>query len=466
MKKHILYLSPLKQPLGWLIVLIVVRIFFNTMLPLMDKTEARYSEIARLMQETGDWVVPQIDYGTVFWAKPPLSTWLSAASVGVFGINEFAVRLPYLLVCVLIAVFIGRYRSREGMSPYLPGLLLFSLPEFFLHAGVVSTDTLLLFCVTGVMLSFWEGIQENASHYWRLALFAFMGLGLLAKGPIVGILTVPPILLWCALSDFQWKDLLRFPLVLGPIITLGIAVPWYVLAERQSPGFIDYFIVGEHFRRYLDAGWQGDKYGFPKQQPLGIAWAFLVGAVLFWVPTFVRLLRSEWNKIRRHPWAFYLVLWLLWTPLFFTSSKSLIHPYVLPSTVPFALLIMHYWESLWAKKTSLVIAVIFPLLLVGVYASGIVDPLLRNSTDKYLIEKATREITLYAYPKKKYSSQWYSRGKVKELDDASLLHAIQNEPPFYVLMGVGDWEQLPLPLKQQLKPVEENNKRGIYVLSP
>ena len=52
------------------------------------------------------------------------------------------------------------------------------------------------------------------------------------------------------------------------------------------------------------------------------------------------------------------------------------------------------------------------------------------------------------------------------MDDASLLHAIQNEPPFYVLMGVGDWEQLPLPLKQQLKPVEENNKRGIYVLSP
>ena len=41
--------------------LIFIRAFFNGALPLMDKTEARYGEIARLMAETGEWVVLQID---------------------------------------------------------------------------------------------------------------------------------------------------------------------------------------------------------------------------------------------------------------------------------------------------------------------------------------------------------------------------------------------------------------------
>jgi hypothetical protein len=49
-------------------------------IPLLDKTEARYAEIARIMWDTNQWIMPQIDYGIPFWAKPPLSTWLSAGS--------------------------------------------------------------------------------------------------------------------------------------------------------------------------------------------------------------------------------------------------------------------------------------------------------------------------------------------------------------------------------------------------
>ena len=69
--------------LFWL--LIAIRMFFNGVLPLMDKTEARYGEIARIMSETGNWTTPQIDYGIPFWGKPPLSTWASALSISAFG---------------------------------------------------------------------------------------------------------------------------------------------------------------------------------------------------------------------------------------------------------------------------------------------------------------------------------------------------------------------------------------------
>ena len=46
--------------LFWL--LIAIRMFFSGVLPLMDKTEARYAEISRIMAETNDWIVLQIDY--------------------------------------------------------------------------------------------------------------------------------------------------------------------------------------------------------------------------------------------------------------------------------------------------------------------------------------------------------------------------------------------------------------------
>ena len=86
---------------------VLIRLFFNGVIPLMDKTEARYAEIARLMAETGEWIVLQIDYGIPFWAKPPLSTWASALSIQLFGAAEFFVRLPYALVCIAMALFFG-----------------------------------------------------------------------------------------------------------------------------------------------------------------------------------------------------------------------------------------------------------------------------------------------------------------------------------------------------------------------
>ena len=103
----------------FLALLFILRAFFNAVLPLMDKTEARYAEIARIMAETGEWIVPQIDYGIPFWAKPPLSTWVSAMSISLFGTAEFFVRLPYLLACLAMVFLIGKYRPSNKLSFYL-----------------------------------------------------------------------------------------------------------------------------------------------------------------------------------------------------------------------------------------------------------------------------------------------------------------------------------------------------------
>ena len=107
--------------------LVILRGFLNAVIPLMDKTEARYAEIARIMAETQNWIVLQIDYGIPFWAKPPLSSWASALSISLFDASAFFVRLPYLIVCSFIGWWIGQFNNNKGLH-YLPGIILLTLP--------------------------------------------------------------------------------------------------------------------------------------------------------------------------------------------------------------------------------------------------------------------------------------------------------------------------------------------------
>lgn len=417
--------------------LVLLRMLLNSFIPLMDKTEARYAEIARIMAETNNYITPQIDYGVPFWAKPPLSTWMSAISIEVFGANEFAARLPYLLLSILVVFLIGKYATKEKLPFYLPGFIALTIPQFLIHAGVVSTDTALMFCTTLVMLSFWEGMQENANKIWKYLIFIGFGFGLLAKGPIIFILTLPPIFFWSLYTKSFFKVFKQFNLLIGLPITAIIALPWYYIAEQKTPGFIDYFIVGEHFKRFFDSSWSGDKYGFPKQQPLGIIWLFLLAFALPWIQVVIGKLWKHKSNVKTNPWVVFLLFWLLWTPLFFTVSKSLIHPYIMPVIVPIALLVTYFWNELKQKKLVIGIALIIPILsfialIIGA-STNKVEYL--SKTDKYLIEKNyDNQIPLYYYNTKSYSSQFYSKGKSKSISKNELDKLINNSDSFFIII--------------------------------
>jgi 4-amino-4-deoxy-L-arabinose transferase-like glycosyltransferase len=447
-------------------ILVAIRMYFNGVLPLMDKTEARYGEIARLMSETGNWITPQIDYGLPFWAKPPLSTWASALSISLFGSSEFFVRFPYLIVMVLLAIFIGKYRKEMIQSVYFPGIILLTIPEFYLHAGVVSTDTFLCFSIALTMFGFWEAMQKKANTYWKYLFFTGIGIGLLAKGPIIGILTLPPILLWALITNSIKKMWFQFPWIGGISLLLAISLPWYLLAELRTAGFIDYFIVGEHFERYFNSEWKGDKYGFPKQQPLGMAWIFLIVFLLPWTLAFIQLLVRKWNSIRQESWLLFLIFWALWTPLFFTSSKSLIHPYILPSCIPVALFISYYWSSIKNKKIYIGTAIGLPMALFFVHLSGMAKPLYSHTTDKYLIHSLDQTSTIFVLDQKSYSSQFYTQGKVKVIEIDQLKSAVNSQKTFYILLSNKQFEQLDDTIVSKLYQLDSNKKRGVYQFKP
>lgn len=448
------------------VAMVLLRMILNAFIPLMDTTEARYAEIARLMVETGNWITPQVDYNVPFWAKPVLSVWLSALSIKIFGVNEFAVRFPSLLISILMVLIVSRFALKRDLPHFFGAFVLITVPEFFLHMGVVSTDVTLSFSVVLIMLSFWKTVNEPEKKGWSWLFFTGIGLGLLAKGPIVLILTAPPLLLWIILYKEYLTVFKSFPWLRGILLILLIALPWYYLAEKKSPGFLNYFIIGEHFKRFFDSTWKGDMYGFPKQQPLGIIWLFLVAGTLPWILTVIHKVLKNRAGLMKNRWVIFLLLWLLWTPLFFTVSESLIHTYVLPVMMPVALLVMYWWNETEKKKTLIYTSLILPLAALLIFCAGLTGKNLQqwSNTDKYLIlsQPDIQETGIYYFRKKSYSSQFYSRGKVITLSESELADKLDRKEPVSIIILNKHLKYLGKEQSDRLELVNSNYNRGVY----
>jgi 4-amino-4-deoxy-L-arabinose transferase-like glycosyltransferase len=454
------------------IALLIFRLLLTVTIPLLDKTEARYAEIARIMQETKQWIVLQIDYGVPFWAKPPLSTWLSAGSFELFGINEFAARFPSFLLSVILIIIAGKMVKKEGYSFYLPGFILLTMPEFLIHTGVVSTDTSLEFCITIMMISFWQTMKSETKTYWNYLFFVALGLGLLAKGPLITVLTFPPLFLWCCLDIKRFKTILsKFSIIPGIQITAIIAIPWYYFAEKETPGFLDYFIVGEHYKRFLEPGWKGDLYGSGHSQPKGMIWLYMIAFVFPWIQVVLYKLWKKRTSILKNSWISFLLLWAFWTPLFFTISSNILHTYVLPSTMPIMFLVVYFWDGFTRKKLLIRVALFFPLVIFicyfGWFVSGKWD--YKMNSDKYLLEnlKVTtenKEIPIYYWKSKNYSGQFYTNGKAQVVKTERQLDSVQtlNKKLFFVIPTK---EEIEISKKQldKMTLTQSNYKTSIFV---
>ena len=473
-ENYLLYIS--------VILLLLFRLLLTANIPLLDKTEARYAEISRIMYETKEWVVVQIDYGVPFWAKPPLSTWLSAASFVVFGVNEFAARFPSYLLSVLILIIAGKFAKKKGLSFYLPGFILLSTPEFLIHTGVVSTDSALSFSITLMMLSFWQMMNNPLKTVWNYLFFVGLGLGLLAKGPLIMVLSFPPLFVWCCLDINRFKELFRrLPIILGIVITIAIALPWYYLVEQKSPGFSEYFFVGEHYKRFMVPGWKGDLYGNPKSVMPGMVWVFMLAFSFPWFQIVLYKLWKNRTSIVKDSWVSFLVLWMFWLPVFFTMSKNILHTYTLPVTIPMMFLMVHYWEDFKSKKTLLRTGLFFPVAVFIAYVGLQFYPKTKYQTnsDKYMLENLdtkgkNKDIPLYYYVKvdnnsqlnkeKNYSGEFYSDGKAQIVKNFNELDSVFKIHP-RIILATPKKEEKNIPKKylDQMLLKESNYKTAIFM---
>jgi len=163
------------------------------------------------------------------------------------------------------------------------------------------------------------------------------------------VLVFIPIGLWTLLTGSikeTWKGL---PWILGCILAILISLPWYLSAEKHTPGFLHYFFVGEHWQRFTISGWKGDLYGTAHARPRGSIWLYLIVASLPWsliLPITIWMTKYNKNSVKNttedKQFKVYLLLAGLAPCIFFTMSGNTLWTYVLPGLPPLALLLALY----------------------------------------------------------------------------------------------------------------------------
>lgn len=407
----------------FLAIVLLARLMSLGIYPLMDTTEARYGEMARKMVETGNWLQPQFDYGVPFWGKPPLSFWGSAGTMLLCGINEFGARLaPYLAtlgigLCFMLWPFQGK-RKEQAVACII---VLFTSAMGFVSAGAVMTDAFLAFGTTLAMISFYRAMEDEApARVWGYLFFLGLAIGLLSKGPLTLVVCGVPIFVW-TLCQKKWLPLWkRIPWISGGLLMLVVTVPWYIAAEQATPGFLRYFIIGEHIERFLVKGWNGDLYGKGHSRAIGTIWLYAVEMFLPWVLLVPFLIRRRMESIRK-PENAYLWCWALSTPVFFTMARNILPAYILPAVPAFCILLV---RRLWHLKETenrdyrqFTFAALPVIAIICLFGTGKGFDYIQYRCQRDLLHHWDGVAPLY-YKENKvpYSAQFYSAGKAEKLE--------------------------------------------------
>lgn len=471
---HLFTMGPLL-----LAAILMVRLLTLGAYPLVDPSESRYAEMARKMVETHNWVTPQIDYGVPFWGKPPLAVWLNAFFVTLFGVNEFAVRFSGFLLSGACTYLVFRLAAQRGgfRQGFDAAIILAGMALYFAMSGSVAMDQALTLAVTLSLYCFW---QAMTTHRWIFGYGFFLGLalGLMSKGPIGLVLTAIPIFFWVLLRQ-QWLALWQnLPWIKGTLLMLAVSVPWYLIAEQRTPGFLEYFLVGEHWKRFTQPGWKGDLYGAGRAHARGIIWFYwLIGTlpwslVFLWHGGLATYRRKGLELIRSADgWLQFCLLWMLSPLLFFSISANTIWTYVLPG-LPGCALLLSEWrresckQGAWNEHYCSSIALVVPVTLLGALLLWQIKPFEIIRTQKYVVEHyyhlRTPTEKLFYLRETPYSAQFYTRGKTQSLSNVEDFQTlISGKGHDYYVCPTKNWSDLPDFIQDNLKIVSEHG--GFYL---
>ncbi|MEJ7746525.1 MAG: glycosyltransferase family 39 protein [Luteimonas sp.] len=331
----------------WIALLALVLAFgFLGTRGIWDPDEGRYTNVAVNMLDSGDWLNPRRNEDVGHWTKPPLTYWAIASSVGVFGKNAWAARLPaalsYLL-CIWLAWRIARRLApgAEDSAAIVYATMLFTLGA----SQFISTDFVLAACETLAVWGFVEARFAHRLHCWRWIALMWVGFALafLTKGP-PALLPLLVIIAFDRLMPARNRH--RLFVVSGVLLFALLALPWFIAVIHNTPGLFEYFIGDEVVNRVTtnEFGRHGEWYGWLKiyAPTLLFGTAPWTLDLLRWARTLPATIARWWRDraARGHDAsAVLLALWVLVPLLVFCLSRSRLPLYVLPLFVPLAVLV-------------------------------------------------------------------------------------------------------------------------------
>jgi len=325
---------------------------------LLDDVDSVYIESAREMMLRHDYVTPMAN-GIRFFDKPPIMYWMAAGGMHLFGVHDWAARLPlaFSVLLLSLAVYALGARLFGERGGLYSALAISTCIGTYLYTRFYIPDILLALWMTlgaHLLLAATDALRENHTARATLCCWAFaavMSLNVLTKG-IIGLVFPLGLVIVYLLLTRQLNLLPRLRLFSSTLVFLAIAAPWHILAALRNPaiampaglglparaGWAWFYLYNEHIARFRGLRIPHD-YG---QVPLWLFWILLGVWLMPWVAFLPAAVLRFWRQTSesscdtaRH--ATLLLAWALLVLGFFSFSSRQEY-YSLPALPALALM--------------------------------------------------------------------------------------------------------------------------------
>ena len=219
--------------------------------------EPRYAQVAREMLARHDWVTP-ILYGHTWLEKPVLLYWGEMLSYKLFGVSDWAARVPSATAATLLVfgTFLAVRRIRNAAR--LDAALMVASSVLILgFARAAATDMLLAapFCLSLFAWFCWyqSAFERDGSarfaRLWLILFYALNAVATLAKGPVAPALAAFILIVFCT-SQRNPRALVRTLDFVGLAVFFAVAAPWYALVQLRTPEFFRIFFLQHNLERF------------------------------------------------------------------------------------------------------------------------------------------------------------------------------------------------------------------------
>ncbi|MEQ1886117.1 MAG: glycosyltransferase family 39 protein [Bryobacteraceae bacterium] len=368
---------------------VAAAIFFGCIISppsLMDDVDAVQAQISRNMLDSGDWVTARLD-GVKYLEKSPLIYWSMAASYAIFGVHDWAARIPVALSAVWLAwltfrIGVWAFSLRAGLYA---GLSIATCIGLWLFTRIQIPDVTLTATMALAMWALLRALdaEETNSRLWAGVMAGAMGTGLLLKGLIAALFPVAGGLLYLLFAGEiakreTWRKL---HIASGLLIALVIAVPWHVLASLRNPpyfdwtmssgpgnwrGFFWFYFMNEHVLRFLNLRYPRDYNTVPRLY----FWLFHLLWLFPWSVYFPAVVKLSFKPVDRAGRTRLMCLCFTGFLLVFFTFSSTQEYYTMPCYPSLALLLgsalSEESTATWRKRAQQLLGVITTLALLAI----------------------------------------------------------------------------------------------------
>ena len=381
MKSNIDRLSTIVILLG-----VFLSFYFNLgSVALFNLDEGAFGEATREMVESGNYLTTYLN-GALRFDKPILIYWLQALSVHIFGLGEFALRLPSALSATLWVVVLYRFvKSHYDQNiAFLSAFMMATSLQITIIAKASIADALLNLLIASSMFLLYNYYLHRDKLLLYL-LFFLIGLGVLTKGPVAILI---PIMVSSIFFTIKRELKLWFAMVFNPIgilIFLAVAMPWYTLEYLdQGERFIDGFFFKHNLNRF-NTSLEGHS---------GSLLYFIPVVLVGLIPYTTILLRSivDIRSWFRDDLTLFLIIWFGSVFIFFSLSGTKLPHYVIygytPLFVLMALSIEKIRSDLWLLLPPMIL---FAILLILPHIVPFAEPYIKKPFVRAMVSSGVDE---------------------------------------------------------------------------